>query len=142
MTSFAFIFIRGPGFASAETDIEKGQSQKLDEAPLLPSDNVETTLQDEDDMPLDRLASRASPYVGLMSKTQEREIIQEAEEEHLTVKANGERRFCRKCSIPKADRQHHCSMCNRCVLKMGGSTCLVSSLPGSLRSSDHHCGVM
>ncbi|OAX44337.1 zf-DHHC-domain-containing protein [Rhizopogon vinicolor AM-OR11-026] len=31
-------------------------------------------------------------------------------------------RFCRKCWVPKPDRAHHCSICNRCVLKM-----------------DHHC---
>ncbi|OJA14472.1 hypothetical protein AZE42_05286 [Rhizopogon vesiculosus] len=31
-------------------------------------------------------------------------------------------RFCRKCWVPKPDRAHHCSICDRCVLKM-----------------DHHC---
>ncbi|KAL7750619.1 hypothetical protein RI367_003961 [Sorochytrium milnesiophthora] len=31
-------------------------------------------------------------------------------------------RYCRKCSAPKPPRCHHCSICNRCVLKM-----------------DHHC---
>jgi len=31
-------------------------------------------------------------------------------------------RWCRKCWAPKAERTHHCSVCNRCVLKM-----------------DHHC---
>ncbi|CAF92820.1 unnamed protein product, partial [Tetraodon nigroviridis] len=30
--------------------------------------------------------------------------------------------FCKKCIIPKPARTHHCSICNRCVLKM-----------------DHHC---
>ncbi len=40
----------------------------------------------------------------------------------LTVKANGEFRFCKKCQARKPDRAHHCSTCRRCVLKM-----------------DHHC---
>ncbi|KAH9480611.1 Palmitoyltransferase ZDHHC15 [Psilocybe cubensis] len=31
-------------------------------------------------------------------------------------------KWCRKCWAPKAERTHHCSICNRCVLKM-----------------DHHC---
>ncbi|KAJ2302641.1 palmitoyltransferase for Vac8p [Coemansia sp. RSA 2706] len=40
----------------------------------------------------------------------------------ITVKDNGEPRFCLKCNVPKPDRAHHCSTCNVCVLKM-----------------DHHC---
>lgn len=28
-------------------------------------------------------------------------------------------KFCRKCWVPKPERAHHCSICNRCVLKMG-----------------------
>ncbi|CAK7205940.1 palmitoyltransferase for Vac8p [Sporothrix eucalyptigena] len=40
----------------------------------------------------------------------------------LTVKSNGEMRFCKKCQARKPDRAHHCSTCRRCVLKM-----------------DHHC---
>ncbi|KAG9242098.1 DHHC palmitoyltransferase-domain-containing protein [Calycina marina] len=40
----------------------------------------------------------------------------------LTVKANGETRFCKKCQASKPDRAHHCSTCRTCVLKM-----------------DHHC---
>jgi len=40
----------------------------------------------------------------------------------VTVKNNGEQRFCRKCDFEKPDRTHHCSMCGHCVLKM-----------------DHHC---
>ncbi|KAF8195473.1 DHHC palmitoyltransferase-domain-containing protein [Pholiota molesta] len=31
-------------------------------------------------------------------------------------------RWCRKCWAPRSERTHHCSICNRCVLKM-----------------DHHC---
>jgi palmitoyltransferase ZDHHC2/15/20 len=40
----------------------------------------------------------------------------------ITVKYNGEMRFCNKCQSRKPDRAHHCSTCRRCVLKM-----------------DHHC---
>ncbi|KAJ2673926.1 palmitoyltransferase for Vac8p [Coemansia sp. RSA 1085] len=40
----------------------------------------------------------------------------------VTVKENGEPRFCLKCNAPKPDRTHHCSSCGICVLKM-----------------DHHC---
>jgi palmitoyltransferase len=47
--------------------------------------------------------------------------------EAATERAEGEgdgerRRFCRKCRVPKPARTHHCSVCNRCVMKM-----------------DHHC---
>ncbi|KAG5519996.1 hypothetical protein PMAC_001072 [Pneumocystis sp. 'macacae'] len=40
----------------------------------------------------------------------------------ISVKQNGSPRFCNKCEALKPDRTHHCSICNRCVLKM-----------------DHHC---
>ncbi|CAK7567433.1 MAG: palmitoyltransferase for Vac8p [Sporothrix epigloea] len=40
----------------------------------------------------------------------------------LTVKSNGELRYCKKCQARKPDRAHHCSSCRRCILKM-----------------DHHC---
>jgi hypothetical protein len=40
----------------------------------------------------------------------------------VTVKENGRQRFCQKCEFLKPDRAHHCSICQRCILKM-----------------DHHC---
>ncbi|KAJ2488541.1 palmitoyltransferase for Vac8p [Coemansia sp. RSA 2050] len=40
----------------------------------------------------------------------------------ITVRENGQPRFCLKCNGPKPDRAHHCSVCRACVLKM-----------------DHHC---
>ncbi|KAH6570051.1 hypothetical protein BASA50_006400 [Batrachochytrium salamandrivorans] len=40
----------------------------------------------------------------------------------VEVKKNGEQRYCTKCDILKPDRCHHCSICERCILKM-----------------DHHC---
>ncbi|KAJ2720067.1 palmitoyltransferase for Vac8p [Coemansia sp. Benny D115] len=40
----------------------------------------------------------------------------------ITVKDNGQPRYCLKCQVPKPDRAHHCSTCGVCVLKM-----------------DHHC---
>ena len=46
----------------------------------------------------------------------------EATATSFTVKSTGETRFCKKCQARKPDRAHHCSTCNRCVLKM-----------------DHHC---
>ncbi|SNX82467.1 uncharacterized protein MEPE_01173 [Melanopsichium pennsylvanicum] len=41
---------------------------------------------------------------------------------NIWVKSSGETRWCSKCSAPKPDRSHHCSTCNRCILRM-----------------DHHC---
>uniref|UniRef100_A0A0W0F1Y8 Protein S-acyltransferase n=1 Tax=Moniliophthora roreri TaxID=221103 RepID=A0A0W0F1Y8_MONRR len=32
---------------------------------------------------------------------------------------NSPAKWCRKCWAPKYERTHHCSMCGRCVLKMG-----------------------
>lgn len=40
----------------------------------------------------------------------------------VTVKSDGQERFCKKCQFRKPDRTHHCSSCRTCVLKM-----------------DHHC---
>eukprot|EP01059_Diplonema_ambulator_P026437 TRINITY_DN43727_c0_g1_i1.p1 TRINITY_DN43727_c0_g1~~TRINITY_DN43727_c0_g1_i1.p1 ORF type:complete len:283 (+),score=47.54 TRINITY_DN43727_c0_g1_i1:30-851(+) len=40
----------------------------------------------------------------------------------LEKKTNKELRVCRRCQVFKPDRSHHCSSCDRCVLKM-----------------DHHC---
>ncbi|KAJ2001135.1 palmitoyltransferase for Vac8p [Coemansia thaxteri] len=40
----------------------------------------------------------------------------------ITVRDNGQPRYCHKCNGPKPDRTHHCSICGVCVLKM-----------------DHHC---
>lgn len=42
--------------------------------------------------------------------------------QNITVSSTGAPRFCKKCHTPKPDRTHHCSTCQRCVLKM-----------------DHHC---
>lgn len=47
-------------------------------------------------------------------------------------------KFCRKCWVPKPERAHHCSICGRCVLKMGElihlrqPNCMLTIL-------DHHC---
>eukprot|EP00759_Apiculatamorpha_spiralis_P034776 PhF_6_TR35784/c0_g1_i1/m.52005/K20028/ZDHHC2_15_20; palmitoyltransferase ZDHHC2/15/20 len=38
------------------------------------------------------------------------------------LKGSGELRQCRRCNMYKPDRSHHCSSCDRCILKM-----------------DHHC---
>lgn len=40
----------------------------------------------------------------------------------MMVKSNGGFRFCSKCKCWKPDRSHHCSSCEKCILKM-----------------DHHC---
>ena len=40
----------------------------------------------------------------------------------LEKKTNRDLRVCRRCKVYKPDRSHHCSSCDRCVLKM-----------------DHHC---
>ncbi|KAJ9061593.1 palmitoyltransferase for Vac8p [Entomophthora muscae] len=36
----------------------------------------------------------------------------------ITVKQNGDKRYCRKCEYEKPDRCHHCSICGECILKM------------------------
>lgn len=32
---------------------------------------------------------------------------------------NSPAKWCRKCWMPKPERAHHCSICDRCVLRMG-----------------------
>lgn len=36
---------------------------------------------------------------------------------------NSPLKWCRKCWAPKPERAHHCSVCKRCVLKMGEQKC-------------------
>ncbi|KAG0184405.1 palmitoyltransferase for Vac8p [Apophysomyces sp. BC1034] len=36
----------------------------------------------------------------------------------ITVKRDGDHRFCKKCQLRKFDRAHHCRICKRCTLKM------------------------
>lgn len=36
----------------------------------------------------------------------------------ITVKRDGNRRYCQKCKLEKFDRTHHCRQCGKCVLKM------------------------
>lgn len=47
-------------------------------------------------------------------------------------------KFCRKCWVPKPERAHHCSVCGRCVLKMGESIHL-RQIRYRLTILDHHC---
>ncbi|KIS71175.1 uncharacterized protein UMAG_01084 [Mycosarcoma maydis] len=61
---------------------------------------------------LQRLPSLAS--VSANSSVQRRS--------NIWVKSSGESRWCAKCDASKPDRTHHCSSCQRCVLRM-----------------DHHC---
>lgn len=79
-----------------------------------------------------RKRGRGGAYVGLPT-TEERGNSIDADTEaeagrgaigfvSLTAKSDGKTRFCKKCKVHKPDRAHHCSTCNRCVLKM-----------------DHHC---
>jgi hypothetical protein len=49
-------------------------------------------------------------------------LMDEDEEEDDPNSFNSSLKWCRTCWAPKPDRTHHCSTCNRCVLKM-----------------DHHC---
>ncbi|KAL1895836.1 palmitoyltransferase for Vac8p [Sporothrix stenoceras] len=63
----------------------------------------------------------ASPFNGLTDHN-ESVAARASAAGSLTVKSNGEMRFCKKCQARKPDRAHHCSTCRRCVLKM-----------------DHHC---
>ena len=53
-------------------------------------------------------------------------------------------KWCRKCWAPKPERTHHCSLCGRCVLKMG--ECHHVVVVDSSRTliviaigTDHHC---
>lgn len=49
------------------------------------------------------------------------ENIPFAVKEGITI-INTNYTYCNKCKLPKPQRAHHCSICNKCVLKM-----------------DHHC---
>ncbi|CAK7269688.1 palmitoyltransferase for Vac8p [Sporothrix epigloea] len=65
--------------------------------------------------------NNGSPFNGLADH-QAASLASAAAASSLTVKSNGEIRYCKKCQARKPDRAHHCSTCRRCILKM-----------------DHHC---
>jgi palmitoyltransferase len=48
-------------------------------------------------------------------------------------------RFCRKCWAPKPERAHHCSICSRCVLKMGSFVHCARYHEMLTHITDHHC---
>jgi palmitoyltransferase len=69
---------------------------------------------DNEEMSLaEALLSRSHLENGASSQSED------AQDPLTPLKANGEKRWCRKCWAPKPERAHHCSECNRCVLKMG-----------------------
>ncbi|KAG0163645.1 palmitoyltransferase for Vac8p [Apophysomyces sp. BC1015] len=49
----------------------------------------------------------------------------------ITVKRDGDHRFCKKCQLRKFDRAHHCRICKRCTLKMDHTT-----LPPAIKVSN------
>ncbi|TRM70305.1 DHHC palmitoyltransferase-domain-containing protein [Schizophyllum amplum] len=65
-------------------------------------------------------ANTTSPQRGRADEDDTDEI--ELTESLISVDYNAPGRWCNKCWSPKPERTHHCSECNRCVLKM-----------------DHHC---
>ena len=59
------------------------------------------------------------------SITLQQGLAEHAEKEELILyqrTPTGDIRYCQKCEVIKPDRAHHCTACNRCILKM-----------------DHHC---
>lgn len=96
---------------------------------------------DDDNTPLSAFMHTASKEVGHLVDTATPFVervaaggrlgevglsIQEASRgASLLAKANGQPRYCRKCSAPKPDRAHHCSSCDACVLQL-----------------DHHCAFL
>lgn len=61
--------------------------------------------------------------VGLLAHDHNKDIIamQESEQRSpipITVKRDGNKRYCQKCKLEKFDRTHHCRQCKKCVLKM------------------------
>jgi palmitoyltransferase len=59
---------------------------------------------------------------GKHKKNEEYEMVQNDIDPPTDVDPKKIFKFCQKCNIYKPFRAHHCSVCNRCVLKM-----------------DHHC---
>lgn len=105
-------------------------------------DSWQDTDDDDDDAPLSslmrsaskevgHLVDQAAPYVEAAGRLQIPDLYQWQAQQHqphrrgasILAKANGAPRYCRKCDLPKPDRAHHCSTCERCVLQQ-----------------DHHCG--
>ena len=74
------------------------------------------------------LKSNAGPmYRSPRDEEERQELVKKGVKKHVTMfsiekKSRGGVRMCQRCLKAKPDRCHHCSQCNRCILKM-----------------DHHC---
>ena len=71
------------------------------------------------DQPLPATSSNSTRHIGSSGETSR---LLRDQISMVMAKRNGQPRFCRKCSKPKPDRTHHCSMCGRCIIRL-----------------DHHC---
>ncbi|KAJ2852127.1 palmitoyltransferase for Vac8p [Coemansia brasiliensis] len=87
------------------------------------SNNPESTIRQRSNSDADSNSDDADDSDSDNETTLTEEQLRQTQLIHtVTVKENGEPRFCLKCNVPKPDRTHHCSACGICVLKM-----------------DHHC---
>lgn len=78
-------------------------------------DNFESSLNTTEDQ-------SSSTGSGLLHNSKNKSSSKFHEHNTLQRKSDGSLRYCKTCRISKPDRTHHCSICERCVLKM-----------------DHHC---
>ncbi|KAF8322742.1 zf-DHHC-domain-containing protein [Clavulina sp. PMI_390] len=108
-SSLMVLLVRDPGTVKPLEELEREQEQQQQRSDGRSREDQIGT-EDEDVSLAEALLSGGPESNG-------------AEAFSLTpVKSTGESRWCRKCWAPKPERTHHCSECNRCVLKM-----------------DHHC---
>ncbi|CEP14556.1 hypothetical protein [Parasitella parasitica] len=66
--------------------------------------------------------------IGLLDYDHNKDMIaMQASEQRspvpITVKRDGNKRYCQKCRLEKFDRTHHCRQCKKCVLKMDQQLC-------------------
>ena len=66
----------------------------------------------------------------------EGDLLSLAEIEDLTSKG----RWCKKCERRRPERAHHCSLCGRCILKMGEHLPMMCGTQLNFEDDlDHHC---
>ena len=104
ISSLIVTLARDPGPIKALEALEEGINE----------DNEDGGEVDNEEMSLaEALLSHSQPEGDTSSRREH------AQDPLTPLKANGEKRWCRKCWAPKPERAHHCSECNRCVLKLG-----------------------
>ncbi len=114
ISSLIVCVARDPGSASASTSTSAAEDGPSSFQPL------PTTNPDDD-----AAAAREEPGMEMASLA-EALMAGPDEQDEVEDDFNSPTKWCKRCWAPKPERTHHCTVCGRCVLKMGGANLSLS----------------